>query len=61
VWLKDVGDSVDVGEPIAEVMTEEVNVEVEFPVAGVLDAVRREPEDTVNFGQVIAVVREPGA
>lgn len=57
-WLKDVGDFVAVGEPIAEVMTDKVNLEIEATVAGVLTHQACEPEDTVRIGQVIGVIEE---
>ncbi|MDP9906035.1 MULTISPECIES: biotin/lipoyl-containing protein [Arthrobacter] len=55
-WLKDVGDFVAVGEPIAEVMTDKVNLEIESTVAGVLTNQDCEPEDSVRIGQVIGVI-----
>ena len=57
-WLKQVGDEVTAGEPIAEVMTDKVNLEIVSPVAGVLAAQKAAPEDTVELGQVIAVIEE---
>ncbi len=35
-WLKNVGDSVDVGEPLLEVSTDKVDTEIPSPVAGVI-------------------------
>lgn len=55
-WLKQPGDEVAEGEVIAEAMTEKVNVEVESPVAGVLEEMLVEEEDTVVVGQTIARV-----
>lgn len=57
-WLKDVGDQVSAGEPLAEVMTDKVNLEIEAPVAGVLRSQQVVPEDVVRLGQVIAVIEE---
>lgn len=58
-WLCTVGDTVVAGEPIAEVMTDKVNLEIEAPVAGVVTALHGEPEDTVRIGQVIAEIGDP--
>ncbi|MBU2698477.1 biotin/lipoyl-containing protein [Nocardioides sp. WV_118_6] len=58
-WLCAVGDTVAAGEPIAEVMTDKVNLEIEAPVAGVVTALHGEPEDTVRIGQVIAEIGDP--
>lgn len=55
-WLKQPGDEVAEGEVIAEAMTEKVNVEVESPVAGVLQEVLVEEENAVVVGQTIARV-----
>ena len=56
VWLKEAGDSVAAGEPIAEVMTDKVNVEVEAPAAGILEERRVDAEDTVSLGQVFGTI-----
>ena len=55
-WLKQPGDEVGEGEVIAEAMTEKVTVEVESPVAGVLQEVLVEEENAVVVGQTIARV-----
>jgi pyruvate dehydrogenase E2 component (dihydrolipoamide acetyltransferase) len=55
-WLKRPGDEIAAGEAIAEAMTEKANVEVESPVAGVLEEILVEEEDTVAVGQPIARV-----
>lgn len=55
-WLKQVGDEVSAGEPLAEVMTDKVNLEIEAPVAGVLSEQRVVPEDVVRRGQVVALI-----
>ena len=57
-WLKRPGDEIAAGEAIAEAMTEKANVEVESPVAGVLEVILVEEEDTVAVGQPIARVIE---
>ncbi len=56
-WLKNAGSQVEVGEVIAEVMTDKANVEIESPVAGVLDEILVAEEDNVVVGQVIACVK----
>lgn len=58
-WLCAVGDTVTAGAPIAEVMTDKVNLEIEAPVAGVVTALHAEPEDAVRIGQVIAEIGDP--
>ena len=56
-WLKAPGDTVQTGEPIAEVMTEKVNVEVESPADGVLHAQMAVPDQTLFAGTVIGTIR----
>ncbi len=59
-WLKSVGDTVSVDEPLLEVSTDKVDTEVPSPVAGVLLEIRAEEDDTVDVGDVIAVIGEAG-
>lgn len=56
VWLKEVGETVAVGEPIAEVMTDKVNVEIEASAAGILTDRLVDEEDAVSLGQVIGTI-----
>lgn len=57
-WLKQPGDTVEKGEFIVELETDKVNVEVISEEAGVVQELRAEEGDTVEVGQVIAVVGE---
>lgn len=60
-WLKKPGDRVAKYEPLVEVITDKVNVEMPSPAAGVLRAVLVEEGRTVPTGTVIAVVEEESA
>jgi 2-oxoglutarate dehydrogenase E2 component (dihydrolipoamide succinyltransferase) len=53
-WLKKVGDSVQVDEPLVEVSTDKVDTEIPSPVAGVLVAITAEEDDTVPVGGELA-------
>ncbi len=55
-WLVEVGDEVEVDQPIAEISTDKVDTEIPSPVAGVIQELRAEVDDTVEVGEVIAVV-----
>ncbi|RNE49775.1 biotin/lipoyl-containing protein, partial [Corynebacterium alimapuense] len=55
-WLKQVGDTVEVDEPLLEVSTDKVDTEIPSPAAGVLLEVKAEEDDTVDVGAVIAVI-----
>src|SRR6202041_2725408 len=55
-WLKKVGDSVDVDEPLVEVSTDKVDTEIPSPVAGTLLAITAEEDDTVAVGGELAKI-----
>lgn len=58
-WLKTEGDFVRKGEPILEIETDKVSMEVEAPADGTLVAISANPRDVVPVGQPIAyLVRE---
>jgi pyruvate dehydrogenase E2 component (dihydrolipoamide acetyltransferase) len=59
-WLKRPGDRVTKGEPIVEIETDKVTVEVEAPAAGVLRDVTAQPGDVVPVGQTIALIFAAG-
>jgi pyruvate dehydrogenase E2 component (dihydrolipoamide acetyltransferase) len=56
-WLKQAGAAVEQGDPIAEVTTDKVNMEVEAPAAGILDGLRYAEGDTVRVTEIIAYIR----
>ena len=55
-WLKQVGDSVEVDEPLLEVSTDKVDTEIPSPLAGTLLEIRADEDETVEVGAVLAVV-----
>src|SRR5687768_8691720 len=60
-WLKAVGDRVERDEPLVEIVTDKVNVEVPSPEAGYLSRIVVEEGATVAVGTEIAVLdSEPG-
>ncbi|MGD9514301.1 2-oxoglutarate dehydrogenase, E2 component, dihydrolipoamide succinyltransferase [Mycolicibacterium sp.] len=60
-WLKKVGDSVDVDEPLVEVSTDKVDTEIPSPVAGTLLSITAEEDDTVEVGGELAKIGDAGA
>ncbi|MHB8732546.1 MAG: dihydrolipoamide acetyltransferase family protein [bacterium] len=60
-WLKQAGDTVAKYEPLVEVITDKVNVEMPSPYAGVLEQIVVQEGQTVTAGTVIATIRESGA
>jgi pyruvate/2-oxoglutarate dehydrogenase complex dihydrolipoamide acyltransferase (E2) component len=59
-WLRQEGDSVVAGEPIVEVETDKVAVEVVAPVSGVLASILAVQGDEVHVETPIAVIDEDG-
>lgn len=57
-WLKSVGENIQKGEILAEVMTEKVNLEVEAPVSGVVVQILYPDDSIVGVGKVIAKIQE---
>jgi 2-oxoglutarate dehydrogenase E2 component (dihydrolipoamide succinyltransferase) len=55
-WLKQVGDSVAIDDPIAEMETDKATVEIPSTAAGTLSEIRAEEGTDVEVGSVIAVV-----
>jgi 2-oxoglutarate dehydrogenase E2 component (dihydrolipoamide succinyltransferase) len=55
-WLKSVGDTVEVDEPLLEVSTDKVDTEIPSPVAGTLLEIRVQEDETVEVGGVLALV-----
>src|SRR5688500_3566223 len=60
-WLKQQGDSVARDEPLVELETDKVTVEVHAPVAGTLVKVLKQQGDSAKVGDVIAQITEGAA
>ena len=59
-WLKEVGDTVAVDEPLLEISTDKVDTEIPSPVAGVLLEIKADEDETVEVGAVLAVIGDEG-
>ncbi|MBE9404669.1 2-oxoglutarate dehydrogenase, E2 component, dihydrolipoamide succinyltransferase [Brachybacterium sp. Marseille-Q2903] len=60
-WLKSVGDTVEVDEPLLEVSTDKVDTEIPSPVAGTLLEIRVEEDSDAEVGAVLAIVGDKSA
>jgi pyruvate dehydrogenase E2 component (dihydrolipoamide acetyltransferase) len=60
-WLKNVGDTVAVDEPLVEVSTDKVDTEIPSPFAGTLQQIMVQEDETVGVGAVLAVIGEGAA
>tara|TARA_B100000686_G_scaffold351289_1_gene449587 strand:+ start:53 stop:1393 length:1341 start_codon:yes stop_codon:yes gene_type:complete len=57
-WLKRVGETVDTDEPLVELETDKVNVEVPSPQSGTLSSIKVKEGDTVEVGTLLGLVNE---
>jgi len=57
-WLKQVGENVSTDEPLVELETDKVNVEVPSPLAGTLHSIEVKEGETVEVGALLGVVSD---
>lgn len=55
-WLKNVGDRVEVDEPLLEVSTDKVDTEIPSPIAGVVEAILVQEDETVEVGTALVTI-----
>jgi pyruvate/2-oxoglutarate dehydrogenase complex dihydrolipoamide acyltransferase (E2) component len=55
-WLKQKGEAVQKGEPLLEVETDKVNVEIEAPASGRLSEIRTVEGHLANFNSVVGII-----
>ena len=60
-WLKSKGEKVSADEPLVELETDKVNVEVPSPISGVLGNISVKEGETVNVGSLLGTVDSSGA
>ncbi|MER7167446.1 2-oxoglutarate dehydrogenase, E2 component, dihydrolipoamide succinyltransferase [Micromonospora sp. NPDC000207] len=60
-WLKQVGESVEVDEPLLEVSTDKVDTEIPSPVAGTVLEIKVAEDETADVGAELAVIGAAGA
>ena len=60
-WFKKVGDTVAADEPVVELETDKVTIEVPAPAAGVLAEIVAKAGETVNVGALLGAIGEGGA
>tara|TARA_B100000963_G_scaffold34521_1_gene25646 strand:+ start:845 stop:2200 length:1356 start_codon:yes stop_codon:yes gene_type:complete len=60
-WLKNEGENVDVDEPIVELETDKVNLEVPSPISGVLTKINSKDGTIVEVGATLGEVAENGS
>ena len=60
-WLKNAGDTVEVDEPIVELETDKVNLEVPSPIKGILTEINSKDGSVVEVGALLGLVSENGS
>ncbi len=60
-WFKKVGETVAVDEPLVELETDKVTIEVPAPAGGVLEALAANDGETVGVGALLGTIAEAGA
>src|SRR5512140_887164 len=60
-WLKKEGDHVELGEPVVELETEKIDLEVNADRSGVISSIKRQEGEDVKIGELLAVLDETGA
>ena len=57
-WLRKEGDAVSAGDPLVELETDKIDLEVSAPQAGVLSRIDRHDGDDVKVGEVLGVIED---
>src|SRR4030095_7223098 len=57
-WLRQEGDVVAAGDPLVELETDKIDLEVSAPQAGVLSRITRKDGEDVKVGEVLGVIDE---
>ena len=60
-WLKKEGDRVELGEPVVELETEKIDLEVNADRSGVIASIKRQEGEDVKIGELLAVLDESAA
>lgn len=60
-WLKKVGDTVAIDEPLVEVSTDKVDTEIPSPVAGTIQQILVQEDETVAVGAVLVIIGDGAA
>ena len=60
-WLKHVGEKVETDEPLVELETDKVNIEVPSPLSGTLSAIKVKEGDSAEVGTLLGIVNEGSA
>lgn len=59
-WFKNVGDKVELDEPLLEVSTDKINSEIPSPAAGILQEILAQPNQEMQVGEALAILSALG-
>ncbi|MGV6845037.1 MAG: dihydrolipoamide acetyltransferase family protein [Lutibacter sp.] len=59
-WLKNIGDTIEIDEPIVEIATDKVDSEVPSEVEGTLLEIKFDVDEVVKVGETIAIIETEG-
>ena len=57
-WLKQIGEEVDTDDPLVELETDKVNIEVPSPITGTLSSIKVKEGDTVKVGALLGLINK---
>ena len=57
-WLKKSGEKVNADEPIVELETDKVNLEVPSPISGILSEIKTKEGETAQVGELLGVISD---
>jgi 2-oxoglutarate dehydrogenase E2 component (dihydrolipoamide succinyltransferase) len=60
-WLKKAGDRVEVGEPVVELETDKIDLEVSAEKGGIIASIARQEGEDVKIGELLATIDDSGA
>lgn len=60
-WFKNVGDRVELDEPLLEVSTDKINSEIPAPAAGILQEILAHPNQELQVGEALALLATQGS
>ena len=59
-WMKQLGETVAIGDPLVELETEKVTMEIAATSAGILESILKPEGETVGIGEVLGTIGTEG-
>jgi len=55
-WLVAIGDTIEIGEPVLELETDKINIEITATTGGAITSIKKEVGEQVQVGDVVAII-----